>query len=254
MDDRYAKFDYSRLISWEDRLRREWPFFEEVFQSAPVRRILDLGSGTGEHARLFASHGFDVTGIDGSEAMIEKARVTTSDDRVRFVPGTMLESDSLAGNGFGGAICVGNALPHLTGPGDLDTLAASLRRAIAEGGSVIIQMLNYERFAAKNERALPLSFLPDPDVPEAKMLFLRTMELHDDRRVTFMPTLLRIRSDREEPVELLMSQRVEIRGWYAADLEAAFSKAGFATNVTYGSYQKAPFDPTESRDVIFVAR
>ena len=72
-DDRYARFDYSRLIAWDERLNREWPLFEELFAKAPSNRILDLGSGTGEHARFLASKGFDVTGVDSSPAMLEKA-------------------------------------------------------------------------------------------------------------------------------------------------------------------------------------
>ena len=52
-EDQYAKFDYGRLINWDDRLKREWPFFDELLGGAPSRRILDLGSGTGEHARCY---------------------------------------------------------------------------------------------------------------------------------------------------------------------------------------------------------
>src|SRR5579859_1362763 len=88
-DDRYAKFDYSRLINWDERLKREWPFLEEVLRTAPSRRILDLGSGTGEHARFLASNGFDVVGVDASPAMIEKSRSSTSGGSVRFVSGDM---------------------------------------------------------------------------------------------------------------------------------------------------------------------
>jgi len=42
-DDRYSTFDYSRLIAWDERLKSEWPLFEELFVSAPSKCILDLG-------------------------------------------------------------------------------------------------------------------------------------------------------------------------------------------------------------------
>src|SRR5579859_4308723 len=116
-DDRYAKFDYSRLINWDERLKREWPFLEEVLRTAPSRRILDLGSGTGEHARFLAAKGFDVVGVDASPAMIEKSRASASN--VQFVQGDMRDVASAVEGQFGAAICLGNALPHLTEPDDL---------------------------------------------------------------------------------------------------------------------------------------
>jgi len=39
-----------------------------------ISRILDLGCGTGRHAIEFARRGFDVTGVDFSEAMLTRAR------------------------------------------------------------------------------------------------------------------------------------------------------------------------------------
>ncbi len=40
----------------------------------PVRRLLDLGCGTGSHSILLAARGYSVTGIDLSPAMIAQAR------------------------------------------------------------------------------------------------------------------------------------------------------------------------------------
>jgi len=252
-DDRYAKFDYSRLIVWDERLKREWPLFEELFRTAPSKNILDLGSGTGEHARFLASKGFDVTGVDFSPSMIEKSRAG-DESRVRFLSGDMRDLASVVDGPFGAAICIGNALPHLSGDNDLARLATGLRRVLLPGAPLLLQMLNYARFEAKKERALPINFLPDPDDEAATIIFLRTMELKDDGRVIFMPTTLRQRTDRDPPIELVASQRVEIRGWRQAQVESAFRSAGFSSIELFGSYQKAPFDPAESRDLILVAR
>jgi SAM-dependent methyltransferase len=252
-DDRYSGFDYSRLIAWDERLKREWPLFEELLRAAPSKRILDLGSGTGEHARFLASKGFDVTGVDSSPAMLEKSRAAEVDG-VRFLAGDMREIPSVVEGQFGAAFCVGNVLPHLTGEDDSARLAAGLRRVLLPDAPFLLQIINYDRIEAKNERALPLTFLPDPDDQEATIIFLRTMDLQPDGRVIFMPTTLRQRSDREPPIELVTSRRVEIRGWRRLQIESIFRAAGFAAIKMFGSYQKAPFDPAESRDLILIAR
>ncbi|MCK1359020.1 class I SAM-dependent methyltransferase [Bradyrhizobium sp. 199] len=44
------------------------------FGRGEVRKMLDLGCGTGRHAVIFAGGGFDVTGVDQSESMVARAR------------------------------------------------------------------------------------------------------------------------------------------------------------------------------------
>jgi hypothetical protein len=69
-----------------------------------------------------------------------------------------------------------------------------------------------------------------------------------------MPATLRQRSDREPPLELLGSRRVEIRTWRRADIEHALRETGFRSITVWGSYQKEAFDPAESRDLLLVAK
>jgi SAM-dependent methyltransferase len=253
-DDRYAKFDYSRVINWNERLQREWPLLDEVLRSAPSKRILDLGSGTGEHARFLASKGFEVTGVDLSQSMLEKSLAVPSPN-VRFVEGDMRDIANLArGATFGGAICLGNALPHLTEDEDLRRLFGGLRKVLDGGAPFVLQILNYDRIEAKRERALPLTFHRDPDDPQATIVFLRTMELLPDGRAIFMPSTIRQRPDREPPMELVASRRVEIRAWRRAQIEELLRQNGFGSVTLFGSYARDPFEPSESRDLIAVAK
>lgn len=253
-DDRYSRFEYRRLIAWDERIKREWPMLERVLGSAPSRRVLDLGSGTGEHARFLAGKGFDVVGIDASPSMIEKSAPEKAEGHVRFILGDMREADKLADGRFGAAICIGNALPHLKDEGDLERLASALRRALLAGGPVLIQILNYDRIEARRERALPINFLPDPDDPSASTVFVRLMELRPNGQVIFMPATLKLRTDHDPPLELISSQRVEIRGWRQAEIERVFRSNGFSPIETFGAFDGSKFEPVESRDVILVAR
>ncbi len=83
--DPYSRLDYRRLVAWPERMAREEPFLRQALEGAPVPRLLDLGCGTGEHARLLLSLGFDVTGVDASDAQLAAALEAGEEPGLRFV-------------------------------------------------------------------------------------------------------------------------------------------------------------------------
>ncbi|NIZ12616.1 class I SAM-dependent methyltransferase [Phaeobacter sp. HF9A] len=64
--------DGAEMAAWEHLFRRH-------LGPAEGRRLLDLASGTGEISRLCKRLGFAVTGLDWSEAMLERARAKLPD-------------------------------------------------------------------------------------------------------------------------------------------------------------------------------
>lgn len=54
----------------------------KTYSDRPVRSILDLGCGTGNHALLLAQQGYDIIGIDRSSTMLERARKKTADHQL----------------------------------------------------------------------------------------------------------------------------------------------------------------------------
>lgn len=249
-NDPYSRLEYRRLIAWPKRIQREWPLLEEVLATGPSKRLLDLGCGTGEHARFLVEQGFAVVGVDASASMIEKARDRDMPTGLSFVHGDVSELERLTDGSFGGGICLGNTLPHIRTDEALGSFLRALRRRLSPGASVVLQLLNYERIVARKERHLPLNFRPHED---GESVFLRLMEVEDDGRVSFFPTTLRFRPDADPPVTVAASKRVELRGWRLAELEVAFDDAGFSERRLYGSFERQPFEPLESRDLIIVA-
>ena len=65
-----------------------WDLLETVLP-APPARVADLGCGTGSVAVLLAQHGYDVTGLDLSPRMLERARAkaASADRSCTFVEG-----------------------------------------------------------------------------------------------------------------------------------------------------------------------
>jgi SAM-dependent methyltransferase len=250
MNDLFDLVDYSRLIDWDARLGREWPFLARVLSSAPTPRVLDLGCGTGEHDRLMASRGFEVVGVDQSEAMLARARERTAGDNPRFVAGDLIAIDTLAPGEFGAALCLGNTLAHVTTRADLERLVRGLRTRLLPGSPVLFQLLNYERIFATGQRALPLNVRPDAD---GELVLVRLMDLRPDGHVIFTPATLRYRAEGDPPLEILSARSVWLRGWRRAELEPLV-RAGFDRVDVYGTMDGGPYDPQASADLVLVAR
>ncbi len=247
----YAHLDYRKLIAWDKRLAREWTFLEKPLAAAPSRRILDLGSGTGEHARFFAGKGFEVVGVDVSESMMERAREGGEPAGVRFLPGDLLHVDTVVDGTFGAAVCLGNTLSHVMDRASMDQMFAAVRKVLAPGAPFVLQILNYEHLAHTGQRALPLTFIEDD---EGEAIFLRVMSPRPDGRVVFSPTVLRYRPGQEPPIEVETSHNVELRAWGRGDVEDALAAAGFGERALFGTMADVTFSPLDSHDLVVVAR
>ena len=83
---------YRSTPPWD--IGRPQPAFRALADAGALRgRVLDAGCGTGEHALMAASLGFDATGIDGAPLAIDKATAKARDRGldVLFVVGDVLE-------------------------------------------------------------------------------------------------------------------------------------------------------------------
>nr|WP_306672098.1 class I SAM-dependent methyltransferase [Geothrix sp. SG10] len=218
-------------------------------ESAPSRRVLDLGCGTGEHARLLASLGFETTGVDASPSQVETAR--EADPGGRYIQGSLTALADLVEPGYGGALCVGNTLPHLTEEDDLRRCFGSLAGRLLPGGVFLLQILNYDRILDRGERTFPVLVRPGEDGTET--VFLRLMTPHADGRVTFTPANLCWRPGAEPPLELVSAEEVQLRGWRRVEVEALLRDAGFDVRETFGTMTGEPWSQT-SADLVVVAQ
>ncbi|RME80799.1 MAG: class I SAM-dependent methyltransferase [Caldilineae bacterium] len=99
-----------------------------ALEGLPVRRVLDVGTGSGVFAEAFARHGLKVVGVDISEEMLAAAR--------RLVPGVDFQQAAMEDLPFPDAsfdlVFLGHAL-HETDdlPGTLAKLARCARQRVA---------------------------------------------------------------------------------------------------------------------------
>ena len=241
--------DYDRMINWPTRLKRETPFFQKVFAQVNAAKVLDAACGTGRHAILFASWGLAVSGLDVSKDMIAKARQAAAetgldiDFRVRGIE----EADSEFMKEFDAVTCIGNSLPHLKSIEDLKRAFVSLRNVLKPGGLMLLQLRNYHRVIAREEKFMPLN----TRVEDGKeFLYLRMTEMGNEF-VTFNIIVL-VKDEAGN-----WSYRVEsekLKPWQAPDIEASLNETGFSITGKYGDFGFSSFDPRDSTDLIIVAR
>ncbi len=102
----------------------------------PAGKLLDLGCGTGRMAARIVARGFDYTGIDASENMIEAAR------RGHPAPGTTFEVGPSYATPFGDrsfdvCLCVGVYQYLINGPDGPATMA-EIARVLRPGGRLVM--------------------------------------------------------------------------------------------------------------------
>ena len=246
--DPYARLSYRRLIAWPARIEREAPFLREVLAGAPSRRLLDLGCGTGEHARFLQEEGLEVTGVDASEAQLAQAR--EAGPGPEFVKGDLADLGAAVTGPFGGAVSLGNGLPHLHEK-EMASFLGHLARLLVPGAPVLFQILNYDRILDQGVTSLPLNVRQDEG---ERVVFLRLMEPRPDGTVLFNPTSLRWRPGAEPPVKVVAAKNVFLKGWRRAELEAALAGAGFRVETVFGGMRGETWEAGTASDTVLLAR
>jgi ubiquinone/menaquinone biosynthesis C-methylase UbiE len=109
----------------------EQPAMNALLDGIASGRALDTACGTGRLTRMLVDHGHKVTGLDTSEAMLERARIN--------VPEATLHLGSLLHLPFPDAsfdvVCCGLALTHVL---LLQPAIAELARVLREGGRLLL--------------------------------------------------------------------------------------------------------------------
>ncbi len=256
-EDAYGQIQYRKLIAWPERLRREAALLERVLGTVSVKALLDLGCGTGEHSRFLRSLGCAVTGVDASEAQLQAAReadpVDADSGPARYVQGDLASIGTLVPEGYGGAICLGNTLPHITDLDNLHRFFAGLASRLLPGAPFLLQILNYDRILDRSERTFPLTLRPGEAAGE-ETVFLRLMTPRADGSLIFTPATFRYRPGMEPPLELISAQNVHLHGWRRSELEGPLRTAGFEVYEAFGNMTGDPWSPEASDLVLWAVR
>jgi SAM-dependent methyltransferase len=130
----YADKDYAGECDTLEALFR-------LHASAPVRRLLDLGCGTGNHSLALAGRGYEVVGVDRSSAMLARARDkarTAGEGRAAFVLGDIRRLPLR--NRFDAALMLFAVLGYQREDEDVRAALGEARRCLRAGGLLVLDV------------------------------------------------------------------------------------------------------------------
>jgi len=128
------------------KVNEEIEFFKFAFENyadMQIKKILDVGCGTGRHYVPLTQAGYEVTGLDPSENMLSKLRIKLEKAHVKpnIVVKDMREIDF--DTQFDAIICMNSAFLYLLTDDDILNTLKAFQKALNNGGLVIIDIMNF---------------------------------------------------------------------------------------------------------------
>lgn len=182
-------------------------------------RVVDAGCGTGRYAAALAALGFDVIGVDRSEALIDEAR--KRDPAIAFH-----RSDLLAwspGPPVAAVLCRG-VLNDLTDDGDRHRAFQAFASWLRPAGTLLADVRDWEATAARYASG-PVH-RHSVDAGDRRLDFRSETDLDPGRR------LMRVRERYRgsvDGVEIEEEYEFEMRCWTPQEVRRLAEAAGFAT-------------------------
>ena len=120
----------------------EGPLVQQACGNVQGLNVLDMGCGTGRHTLWLAQAGAKVTGIDFSEAMLDKAREKTEGYSIQLVKHDLHERLPFVSGQFD-MVVSGLVLEHI---GDLASCFSEVERVLVNSGRAVISAMHPAMF------------------------------------------------------------------------------------------------------------
>lgn len=201
--------------------------------------LLDLGCGRGRHSITLAQRGYQVTGVDLSEAAIRKAKQLADADglhQVRFMTGDMRDRLNLT---FDSILNLFTTFGYFLDDAENLKVLTNVSRMLKPGGVFIQDFLN-PSMVKKNL------------IAEEEGSY-ENLHYHIERFIRDEMVFKKIRftgPELDEPVEFNERVKLYPLDWFEQNL----SRAGLTLRSTYGEYDGAPYHKGSSSRMIMVSK
>lgn len=152
-------------------------FLHRVLEKHEAVRVLDLACGTGGHYLELSKLGYEIVGLDISQAMLERARQKLSEEGLKadFVLSDMkaayssLEREKVS-LPFDAAICMGYSLAHIPDDRSLEQTLEEVRRILRQDGLLIFLVRNAKHLRDDLMRQVRMETLLNEPGPQLALL------------------------------------------------------------------------------------
>jgi len=128
----YAEI-YDELFSATMDYKKEVDFYDKILRKNKVKKILEVGCGTGNRGKYFIDKGYDYTGLDISEGMLNIARRKYPE--LRFMQGDVRNLS--LNESFDAVIFLGAGSAYLTTDDDALSALRSMKKQVSKGVIII---------------------------------------------------------------------------------------------------------------------
>lgn len=236
---------YEAMIDWPKRLAHEGPPLRRWFETARVRRVLDVACGTGQHAAMFHSWGLAVEGADLAPNMIERARAAFGEPAgLRWAVRSFADPIETT-EPFDTAVCLGNSLALAPDKTIAERAVRCMADAVRPGGLIVIHLLNVWRLPDGPcvwQKCLRAS------LPRGESLIIKGVHRTADR--AFVNMCVATLTDPPR----LQAESAPLLAFKAEELVDLAKRAGVDDVRLFGGYREEPFAAQSSVDMILVAR
>ena len=221
----------------------------ERYAQRPVRKILDLGSGTGNHALLLSQRGYQVVGVERSEHMLavaQEKRPADAGNRLRFQSGDI--RDVRLGEAFDATLILFAVLGYQIENSDVLATLRTARQHLEPGGLLVFDVW-YGPAVLRERPSDRAKVIPTQD---GKILRLASGELDTATHTCSVQyQLWQFRNDR---VVSETQEKHRMRYFFPKELDLLLEVAGFSP-VRLGAFPDFDQNPTDTTwNVMAVAR
>ena len=213
--------DYSRESNFADELIRG--------NVPEAKSVLDLCCGTGEHAIRMARLGYEVTGVDQSQDMLDiaTAKAMVSGLSIDFICKDVFKLEIK--EKFEDAYCLGYTFLYMTTNSDVRRFFKAVRNALISGGLFLVDFIN--------GLSLSKDFDKDEFIYRHKNATIRQHDrwrLDEKRGVKHLDFEYEI-TDSEGRVQRISAEE-DLRIFYDNDVQVLLSGCGFTSVESFGDY------------------
>ena len=214
-------------------------FLHDYVKQEALTSVLDIGCGTGTFALEISQAGVRVHGIDLSDEMIEisKKKAQELGSTATFSLADMGDLSGINEN-YGGVLCLGNTLAHVSGENELKKVLAQFGE---KGTHLLVQTVNYDRMLAKQVQEFPLVKTPH-------LTFQRHYTYRVDGLIDFtMKIEFPATSEGVSGTNLLFPIKCE-------NLKKAMLETGWEVSGQWGNFDKATWNEDSPATVLEAKR